>query len=155
MENPHEPGADKFESIDQSAQNKLLDEAFLGCTKEGTTCAYGERELPTGDRLTRKEGRDILSMPNGDQLTVGPKGDFRLQTNDKVRTSTRDGVTTIEYDNGDRISFDKQGIVSVTREDQTVTFARPNGASEKAHPRSKPLPPEFVPAHDLLKVFGR
>lgn len=84
----------------------------------------GVKELPTGDYLVRDDGRQILFMPNGDKLTMNPDGSYDLKSEGPVRVSSKGGVTTLEYPNGDRVAFDKQGPLFIQRDDQAIHFGR-------------------------------
>lgn len=98
---------------------------------------YGQKEavkeLPTGDTLVRQGGREYLFMPNGDRLTVNGNGSFNLRANGPVDVSSKGDVTTIKYPNGDSVSFDPQGVLSVQRGQEAVNFGRYSKPAEKPY----------------------
>ena len=103
--------------------------------KLGNNAKDSVQMLGTGDFLVKDEGRQTLFMPNGDKLTIRPDGSYDLKATGAVRVSSRDGRTTLSYPSGDQVAFDEEGILSVSRGDQTVSFARKvwDGQSNSGH----------------------
>lgn len=107
---------EQLKEIHKSELNEFMKK--LEKTKDGVQI------LGTGDILVHDEGRQILFMPNGDKLTISPSGSYDLKSGGPVRVSSKFGLTTLEYPNGDSVSFDRQGVLSITRGDIGISFAR-------------------------------
>lgn len=105
----------------------------------------GVKELPTGDHLVREDGKETLFTPNGDKITVNPDGTFKVKGDVKSVETSKDGVTTIKLGDGSEVKIDKEGILSVQRGNQAVSFPRWNqkhgsGDSHPNPPKPSPKP---------------
>lgn len=81
-------------------------------------------DLPTGDTLVRVAGQEILLMPNGDRLIIYPSGAWNFKGDGRIQVTSKHGVTTITDENGGRVTFDKEGLLSIVRNKELVTFPR-------------------------------
>ncbi|HEY9869188.1 MAG TPA: hypothetical protein V6D08_08480 [Candidatus Obscuribacterales bacterium] len=95
-------------------------------------------DLPTGDTLVRVAGQEILLMPNGDRLIVYPSGAWDFRGDGRIQVTSKHGVTTITDENGGRVTFDKEGLLSIARNKEFVTF--PRKTFEKPHFPSDGIP---------------
>jgi hypothetical protein len=101
-------------------------------------------KLPTGDLLFRQAGGERLITPNGDQVSVNPSGTFSIKGDVKSVASNKAGETTVTFADGSTVTFDKEGILGVTRDNQAVSFARKQHPANPGHAgqaeQVKPLP---------------
>ncbi|MBX9686319.1 MAG: hypothetical protein K2X27_06425 [Candidatus Obscuribacterales bacterium] len=98
----------------------------------------GVSKLSTGDNLVREDGRESLYTPNGDRVTVNPDGTFKVKGDVKAIESNKNGETTITFGDGAKVTVDKEGIRSVSRANETVSFARMSDLNKsKAIPRTE------------------
>lgn len=86
--------------------------------------------LPTGDTEIHEQNRDIIVMPKDEgSLIINKDGSYELQLNKNSKEtadlSQKDGVTTITFKpSGDRIQFDKDGLLDISRGNQGVSWLR-------------------------------
>lgn len=86
----------------------------------------GVNPLSTGDFLVREDGKETLFTPDGDRVTVNPDGTHVIKGDVKAVTNSKSGETTVTFGDGSTVSFDKEGILDVTRGKQSVSFPRFN-----------------------------
>lgn len=106
------------EKTDKLPAEKLDKE---GADKKGGTPAF--EELSTGDIIKRDTTGETLTTPNGDTISVNRDGTHKIE-GDVRSVETKDGVTTVKFGDGSRVSFDEQGILSTNRGNQGVAFGR-------------------------------
>jgi hypothetical protein len=126
-------------------------------------------KLKTGDQLSITEGKQILTMPNGERLEVTTGFDFSAKMysasgelltskyvatiasepevevrhqQDGARLEIRPGSTKLMYPNDDTIVFDRGGICSITRGGVSVEFHKPH--YDPLRPIVKPNRQEIV-----------
>lgn len=100
----------------------------------------GEHKIPTGDKIKRdKDGKETLTTPNGDRLTVNPDGTYTTKGNVKSITSNREGnERTVTFADGSQVTFGRDGIRQVARKEKTVNFVTPKfEAPEQEDPMDK------------------
>ncbi|MBX9689301.1 MAG: hypothetical protein K2X27_21505 [Candidatus Obscuribacterales bacterium] len=85
----------------------------------------GIEKLPTGDHIVREDGKETLFTPNGDRVSVNPDGTSTVKGDLKKILSDRDGSSTVYFADGAIVSYDANGIRSVSRDGQGIGFARP------------------------------
>ena len=84
----------------------------------------GVQNLSTGDSIVKEDGKQTLFTPGGDKITINPDGTSEIKGQvDKV--TNQKGITTVEFADGGKVSFDKLGFVSVERDNQAIHFGRP------------------------------
>jgi hypothetical protein len=79
--------------------------------------------LATGDQLHVSKDAIKLSMPNGMgtlQFRDGAVNFF--PGTDVPRQSTRDGVTTLTFNNGDTVKYNNDGVLAINRGNDSVEF---------------------------------
>lgn len=96
----------------------------IGNLKKWLVEKDGVQSLSTGDHLVKEGGKQTLFTPNGDKVVVNPDGSHEIKGNVE-RVTSKKGVTTVEFSDGGRVSFDKMGILSVERDNQMISFGRP------------------------------
>ncbi len=85
------------------------------------------RNLISGDTLDiTRQGSQILVMPDRGRLYISPstgeavfepgKSEFKKSVDEKS------GITTLDFANGDRVSYTKNGLVEIHRGNDNVTF---------------------------------
>lgn len=81
----------------------------------------GVEKISTGDFVVKKGDTHQFLSKDGDNITVNADGTSTI-SGDINKTSTKNGVTTVEFRDGAVVTFDDRGIRSVTRDGQTVTI---------------------------------
>ena len=84
----------------------------------------GTHDFKTGDRLVVKDGKETLSTPNGDVVTVGKDGSVKIE-GDVKEVENKNGQQVYTMADGATITIGKYGISEITRDGRTVTLAEP------------------------------
>lgn len=107
----------------------------------------GVTELKTGDYLVRKDGNETLFTPNGDSVTVNKDGSMEVKGDVKEVKKDKNGDTTITFKDGSTVKVDKEGIASVSRNGETVSFPRMHKIfdNQKPWPHPSPRPGDNFP----------
>lgn len=104
-----------------SDQIKKLTEGLETFTRKD-----GVDKLPTGDFLVREDGKQTLFTPAGDRVTVNPDGTNVVKGDVKSVATDKHGETTVKFGDGATVTFDKAGIRSVSRGNESVSFMHPD-----------------------------
>lgn len=101
------------------------------------------RRLSTQDKLVVSEkGHVSLYMPDGASLSFG-NGEVAFNSGQNaVRQTTRDGITTLQFNNGDTVKYNQDGLLKIHRGQDRVVFM-----DKKAEP---PAPVRLEKAIDKL-----
>jgi hypothetical protein len=98
---------------------------------QATATPLGKPErLSTGDTEIHEKDRDIIVMPKDEgSLVINKDGTYDLQLNksskEKAEVTQKDGITTITFQpSGDKIQFDKDGLLDINRGNQGITWLR-------------------------------
>jgi hypothetical protein len=104
---------------------------WLGGDLQTTATPLGKPErLSTGDTEIHEKDRDIIVMPKDEgSLVINKDGTYDLQLNknskEKAEVTQKDGVTTITFQpSGDKIQFDKDGLLDINRGNQGISWVR-------------------------------
>jgi hypothetical protein len=128
--------------IDHSKQNGIGDvlkalanpagpQQWQGGDLQAVATPLGMPErLSTGDTEIHEKDRDIIVMPKDEgSLVINKDGTYDLQLNknskEKAEVTQKDGVTTITFQpSGDRIQFDKDGLLDINRGHEGISWVR-------------------------------
>jgi hypothetical protein len=125
------PGLSKLGDVLSSLPNPEGPQKWQGDDLQATATPLGKPErLSTGDTEIHEKDRDIIVMPKDEgSLVINKDGTYDLQLNknskEKAEVTQKDGVTTITFQpSGDKIQFDKDGLLDINRGNQGITWLR-------------------------------
>lgn len=125
------PGLSNLGDLLSPLLNPEGPQKWQGDDLQATATPLGKPErLSTGDTEIHEKDRDIIVMPKDEgSLVINKDGTYDLQLNknskEKAEVTQKDGVTTITFQpSGDKIQFDKDGLLDINRGNQGITWLR-------------------------------
>lgn len=83
----------------------------------------GVEKLSSGDYIVREDGKQKLFTPGGDSISINPDGSNTIKGDVSKVSTDRFGETTVSFEDGSKVCFDKDGFNSIQRNGETV-FSR-------------------------------
>lgn len=126
-------GLDKHEGSFGNLEKKLNNDELQIIHKDGV------EKLSTGDYVIKKGDLHGYFSKDGvsDQIVVNADGSYEINGH-VAKSTTKDGVTTVEFKDGAVVAFDQGGIKSVTRDGHTVNIKEVDVTAAFPPPMLKP-----------------